>query len=137
MAREIKFRVWINDRMAHNIGFHPYMSINLVAADIAEKEEFQNRDEQFIWSPGLCELMQFTGLKDKNGVDIYEGDILSKRAYDGDSEYTLITKIVFDNGSFCMEKLSGSPKQEKGVLLSFPNDMPTIIGNIYQNPELI
>lgn len=86
---------------------------------------------------GVTAVMQFTGLKDKSGTDIYEGDVMSKVAYDGINEYTLITKVVFDNGAFCLEKISGSPKQEPGTLLSFPNDMPLIIGNIYQTPELL
>lgn len=80
---------------------------------------------------------QYIGLKDRKISEIYKGDILSKRAFNGDKEYTLITEVVFDNGGFCLKKLSGSPKSENGILMSFPNDMPTIIGNIYQNQELL
>lgn len=69
-------------------------------------------------------LMQFTGLYDNNGKEIYEGDVLSKEPF---------LKVTFENGGFCFSNdlLSGSDRlsQERVGRLS-------IIGNIHENPEL-
>ena len=61
--REIKFRCWYNNQMnkVQDISFR-HKTINLFGADIIKFED------------GI--LMQYTGLKDKNGVEIYEGDII-------------------------------------------------------------
>lgn len=71
-----------------------------------------------------------TGKVDKTGKKIGLGDILSKQCYDGEREHTLITEVVFDDGEYCMKKISGSPKTPIGCLMAFPNDMPTIIGSV-------
>lgn len=75
------------------------------------------------------ELMQFTGLKDKNGVEIYENDILSL-------VYGSINMIGYvkleDSGEWILYK-------DKGNYLSVHSniDRIKIIGNIHENPELL
>ncbi len=66
----------------------------------------------------------FTGLKDKNGVEIYEGDIIDSKLYDGTRKNYV---VVFRDGSF-MIGLTGLGKWIEDVI---------VIGNIYQNPELL
>lgn len=71
-----------------------------------------------VWATVDLELMQYTGLKDKNGVEIYEGDILG-RAHQ---------VVYFDDGKFCM--MGG---EEWGWI----DTSLEVIGNIYENPELL
>ena len=68
--------------------------------------------------------MQFTGLKDKNGKEIYEGDVVRYSA----NKEEHISEVVYIESFFGVEK-------HTGILSSFyPIE---IIGNIYENPELL
>ena len=69
-------------------------------------------------------LMQCTGLKDKNGKLIYEGDILNYSCLAG---YSDIYTCAFNNGSFLIG----------GLLISNTHLKSEVIGNIYENPELL
>jgi uncharacterized phage protein (TIGR01671 family) len=79
-------------------------------------------------------LMQFTGLKDKKGTEIYEGDIL-KFVTNGFDAETFITTIIFDKCSFKL--------QNNRALFYFGQsdftkvDDAIVIGNIFENPELL
>lgn len=84
----------------------------------------------FIPFDDKVELMQFTGIKDESGIEIYEGDIaripsgpLAVCRYEGDSFYL----IGID------------PKQRGPYAVYFRSygEKPTVIGNIHENPELL
>ena len=72
-------------------------------------------------------LMQYTGLKDKNGKEIYEGDILT---YNG----------ITSNGNEIIREVNYNAEnarfQSGMYLLSQSIELSEIIGNIYENPEL-
>ena len=72
------------------------------------------------------ELMQFTGLVDSKGVEIFEGDIIKGRSSDliQDSQYPN-TGIVYHHGSFCCKYWHGEI-----------NGHCEVIGNKYSNPDL-
>lgn len=78
---------------------------------------------------------QFTGLKDKNGKDIYEGDILSY----GNKKDEIIIKIVWvdlsDNG-FKIIKQKNKHILHDIRIYRF-DEVAEVIGNIYENPELL
>ncbi|MCC4046489.1 YopX family protein [Enterococcus gallinarum] len=71
------------------------------------------------------ELMQSTGLKDKNGVEIFEGDV------GWDAHFEEYGEVVFENGSFRYE--FGNISED---LFEVTDDIE-IVGNIYENPELL
>lgn len=83
------------------------------------------------------ELMQFTGLKDKNGKEVFEGDIIRFFDCDGD-EYTV--PVVWDNDYACFSVDWGSNMLTSfDYLEEFYTDLKDIeaIGNIYENLSLI
>ena len=70
-------------------------------------------------------LMQFTGLKDKNGVDIYEGDIV--KAYPNNTMY--IGEVYYEDGQW----FGACDYLDYAVAYSSAE----VIGNIYQNKDLL
>ena len=73
-------------------------------------------------------LMQFTGLKDKNGKEIYEGDIFTFT----NGPRKTVAKVVFEEAMFKMKDNNGWG----AMILQREGDME-VIGNIYENPELL
>ena len=96
-------------------------------------------------------LMQFTGLKDKNGKEIYEGDlvkvgkeVMSVFWYKQSSEFWLLHLNLQDNSNYCAS--SGVPARDwnwldDGKAVNWHKNTKIaeveIIGNIYENQELI
>lgn len=145
MSREIKFRAWDTlEKKWYQPIFEAYKG-NLHELMISFSGELSVRDMNGMTHeslfPGRYILNQFTGLKDKNGKEIYEGDIIAKR--NGKFYQTQDKKHypVFE----CFEKVQW--KEEKGNLnligwwpFNGDNDRYKefeIIGNIYENPELL
>jgi uncharacterized phage protein (TIGR01671 family) len=96
-------------------------------------------------------LGQYTGLKDKNGKEIYEGDVVEffgRRAYGDDvgfEDYTIRAKVVFiPSTGFSLRFLSGrwdfddsEMEDVKGRRGYITASRTKVIGNIHENPELL
>lgn len=77
-------------------------------------------------------LGQFTGLRDKHGVAIYEGDIVRKQIYEG---YFGNCRVSFDRGAFiCRHAPDDSTYWRR---YSIDERDIEVVGNIYDNPELV
>ena len=118
MNREIKFRVYIEKEgteneyeMCYHLAFEDYAPINELLGKVKH-------------------LMQYTGLKDKNGKEIYEGDIVK-----GKEDEPMLVIWRNDLASFGLTKKGWMFTHFFGETLE-PEEC-SIIGNIYENPELL
>ena len=129
--KEVKFRLWLldEDRMIHMdnkedefslCGGQPSLSLKCTYRDYSDNEDFV--------------LMQYTGLKDKNGKEIYEGDLVewSCETEICSSPRSEISIVEFRKGSFFPV---ASPTHT--CYYSVEDPVCEVIGNIYENPELM
>jgi uncharacterized phage protein (TIGR01671 family) len=112
--RDIKFRAW--DKEKKQMVDWEWLEIYLDGARIID-------EEGKIFDASDMPLMQFTGLTDKNGKEIYEGDLIKDQ--NGD-----IREIVFEDGGFWC-------KYPDGQQFMPTEETREIIGNIWENPELL
>ena len=156
MKRKIKFRAW-NTEMKHMVfpslefgrEMWPYTYKQIIKSETNEngdKIEFvlEMVSIDHILQSTEFEVMQFTGLLDKNGKEIYEGDILCNDDY---NTWEWRGVVKFSHGVFGAEWLVNVKSQsmvgswgQKHNLRKLDDDIlerQVIVGNIYENPELL
>lgn len=127
--REIKFRAWLPGigKMTYSHTIAEWRTINI------------QQDDNIIF-------LQYTGMKDKNGKEIHDGDILTTEHYpfqdDGKYNYHGVIEWIDECAAFFMTKrLANSEKRgiSDGIAESIEEGLEEfeIIGNIYENPELL
>ena len=115
MAREIKLRVW--NKLKKEFVPQTHLDMKVIIAHI----EWRANSIKFT-SNDFFEFSEFTGLLDKNGKEIYEGDILESKAF--------IDIFSWVDGGYTFNK----DKNEDVMTVHYPYE---IIGNIHENPELL
>ena len=141
--REIKFRIWDIDKRKFVVNKIDRLSCGDTKKCMSERVDFENNsveinaDERYIFS-------EYTGLEDKNNKEIYEGDIVKFKdcSIDGTKEFynigvieregkrdeLVINQLIFEK-SYFIENYMDFIEQTFEVC--------EVIGNIYQNPELL
>lgn len=130
--REIKFRVWDKVTKQMFTGFHLFGEMTLVGGIHAwQDEEAEKIGIKRDTLGALNDLieMQYTGLKDVNGKEIYEGDIVISQ--DGEK-----CRIDFYSGSFNATYLPPADWDPMEPCRYLDEEFE-VIGNIYENPELL
>lgn len=137
--RILKFRAWDEKHKQWLKGFdYPYrhsgLWLNTENGKLTHITE--GGDNDIVYTPHKnIILSQFTGLTDKNGVDIYEGDIgywMDNNPYDGEFEIKAPMVWQQNNAQFRFDT-SNFPPQYKKVR----EEDIEIIGNIYEHPNLL
>ncbi len=131
MKREIKFKIWDMKRKRFVNSHIPDPESNYGLRADGKLVQFgvtHTYQPFFEWEehPEEVELLQYTGLKDKNGKEIYESDILNRNGF----RY----KIIYGIAGFMFR---GIEVRHSGYFYSKESTEFEIIGNIYENPELI
>lgn len=130
MSREIKFRALTkyNNIMVFGDLIHtPEKNHRIIWFERKDEFDFKTFNELIQSST----VGQFTGLHDKNGVEIYEGDILGEKGrHEEDNIY--VCEYISDEARF----LFTSPYDGESFIFDEVSDLE-VIGNIYQNPELL
>lgn len=125
MSREIKFRVWDKESKVYREGDY---SLGVKSGEV-----------RGIYGGGFpeMEVEQFTGLLDKNGAEIYEGDIFDCIYKDHCKDHKFVVEYSESQSRFFLKRVGGQCKQNS--VDQFVSDVARygILGNIHQNPELL
>lgn len=131
MNREIKFRVY-DKKLKKYMTLKEYQDLHAIEVEtdgtLILSPRYRFMDSMMIDTDAF-DVQEFTGLHDKNGKEIYEGDILPFTMYDLKTEYYY---IVFRNGEF--EAIN---KQDTNFIWRSAWKESAVIGNIYENPDLL
>jgi uncharacterized phage protein (TIGR01671 family) len=146
MKREIKFRAWaiaekkmcnittLTDRGAFLVGIEP------MADQFIDNGKFivESCKEGRCLNNGEFELMQFTGLLDRNGKEIYEGDIVTYSVWERfhESETIRRTKVKYQD-NLCGFSPMAWHTQVEDEFYNYEIENIEVIGNIYESPNIL
>lgn len=126
--REIKFRA------IHKSTLKKWYTDELYFHDGKWFENYRALDNYFPINLEQCVVLQYTGLTDKNGIEIYEGDVIICEGYRG-------YYVSFKEGCFALEYLDTITRAIHYARVTPINHIRTteweVIGNIYEHPHLM
>lgn len=130
MSREIKFRAWDGKKMWPVEGLS-FAHVAGIAALQRVQIWLEDKSEMYWLNAKHANLMQYTALKDKNGTEIYEGDIVEHRNYIKGLLGTY--EVKQEAWSFTLV----DPSKPEVTSHYISPDQLEVVGNKYDNPELV
>ena len=141
MSKELKFRIWFKPTYEHKCEFMdrygkklPDLECRLYTQDVFFDDTWLDTDD---YEDIIVE--QYTGLKDKNGKEIYEGDIIQETIITDDTtDGTYRYEVYWDEDTLCwsIKGISDIDYHLRDDLWE-TNASREVIGNIHENPELL
>lgn len=133
--REIKFRAWdktVNKmskviRITYSDVQHTTVNYQYINDKGKKRDDLSLLDDD---GHGTIVLMQYTGLKDKNGKEIYEGDIV--KVFDRYENRQFTGCVIYEDGTYFIDVMSEDERE--CVWCDYETE---ITGNIFENPELL
>ena len=122
--RTIKFIVWDGKYMDYDVW------VNSCGAFGEPEKKYNTPNIEISSYPNKSIIMQFTGLHDKNGKEIFEGEIL----YNNDRKENCVVKYDEEKAMFIVEYLES---KDKFTLWESISNLYYSVGNIYENQELL
>lgn len=127
--REIKFRAWAAGDNSEMLSGHRLDELLMRGYGTQQPNELQ------LMVTGNTVLMQYTGLKDKNGVDVYEGDLLGGAMNGFSIRWDATLSSFWPINEYMPEEKNDVYWQD---IVDMANEgRLVVIGNIYENPELL
>lgn len=134
--REIKFRAWMNEWDDGGKMFYKIISLTPDFSEVQISLDGDNRYDGDFTVGKDVKLMQYTGLKDKNGVEIYEGDIV-RLTDDWDNDSVHQVEYCAEYGYPAFDVKPSIDVESNGLSHFMATGEIEVIGNIYENPELL
>jgi uncharacterized phage protein (TIGR01671 family) len=130
--REIKFRAWNKTTQTLEV-------VEEITYNKGKIDQINTDKDRILFPDKECELMQFTGLKDKNGKEIYEGDVVRFEVENQDMwAGGTRGEIAYEETEACFVIMNAGKSY---VTIghgydAYPRSLE-VIGNIYENPDLL
>lgn len=143
--REIKYKCFVKKALGVNVELEGkvlnvesivFLEDKLFGAYVFKYDSYDKLQDRIYLELGSdeFELLEFTGLKDKNGVEIFEGDIVKQELFFAkfdEKDECFIGKVIFSNGCYIVDN-------GKDCVVLFDELNPNeVIGNVFQNKNLL
>ena len=128
--RDIKFRAWDKE-------LKEYVGINNIAIDPTNGDVVELGGYELLDVNRFAVLEQYTGIKDKNGAEIYEGDIVAEVPQFDDDEPDLYVVVYKETGDYPAFDLKGWTGEVNGISELSLTCGIEVIGNIHENTDLL